>query len=481
LLAEGAIQETPIMRTSAFILAAVSVLIPLAPAFGQAEAPADRAVPAEGAAAKAAPMAKPAEAQPVSEVEARRAEELFEDGRKLFFQGDYPKAVARLAEAAAANPAKTSYKLLLAKAHRYAAQPEKAAAVLEEILAVHPEHVEAAVELAELLTPARHADRVIGILEPLLKFKHDYPVYHLLAEAHYQKENFDSARKYYEEAANLNPQSARDHYQLGNIYLAQKRFAKAATAYETAGRLGTSSGVYHFKLASVYFNLHNYLGNVTTAEVIGGTPGEIKNEWFLLDPVPGQKDRFYVAGPRSAVYQVAKAQQAGIDIFEIRFLEANIWLAARRFARADLIYKKIEEKVPKTEAGLFWFSWAQTSLGLDDYDAYLARVNKAIEVQPDVYKGMLADALVMVAVRYQQRGENDKYVEYLGRAVATNPLSASLHLTLGDAHWFAGEQSKAIEQYKLVLELEPDHRERIRLLNRIRGQEETATAARPTG
>jgi tetratricopeptide (TPR) repeat protein len=344
-------------------------------------------------------------------------------------------------------------------------------AVFEEILKSNPDHVEAGIELAELLSPAKEPDRVIAVLEPLLKYKHDYPLYHLLAEAHYQKEQFDEARKNYEEAVKFNPRSSHDHYQLGNIYLAQKRFAKAAESYETAGSLGLSSGAYHFKLASVYFNLRNFVGHVGTAEVIGGKPGEIKNDLYLIDPVPGQTDAFYVAGPRSALYQVVKAQQLGVDVFDIRFLEANTWLSARRFANAERIYAGLEEKVTKDEAGLYWFYRAQAALGLEDYDGYLARLEKAIAAEPDVYKPTLADALVTVANRYQQRGESDRYVEYLTKAVGANPLSAQLHLALGDAYWLASQREPAVQQYRLVLELEPDHGQRVRLLNRIRGQE----------
>lgn len=413
---------------------------------------------------------------PVAAPDAKQAEQFFQDGRTFFFQGKYQEAVAKLKEAVTANPEKTGYKLLLAKAHRYASQLDEAIAVLEEILKTDADHVEAGIELAELLSPQKQPDRVIAVLQPLLKFKHDYPLYHLLAEAHYQKEQFDKAREYYEEAVKLNPRSNQDQYQLGNIYLAQKHFAKAAHSYETAGDLGISTGVFHFKLASVYFNLRNYLGSVSTAEVIGGKVGDIKNNLYLLDPVPGSKVAFYVAGPHSAVYQVVKAQQLGIDIFDIQFLEANIWLSARRYANADRIYASLAEKVGPEDAGLFWFYWSQTALGLDDYDLYLERLQKAIDAEPEVYKGTLSDALVTVADRYLQRGAGERYLEYLAKAVETNPVSARLHLTLGDAYWLSAARDNAIEQYKLVLELEPDHAQRVRLLNRIRGQEDTASA-----
>ena len=408
----------------------------------------------------------------------------FQTGRTLFFQGQYAEAIDKLAAAVKAEPAKAAYKLLLAKAYVASRQKDSvdhAAAQLEAILKDNPEHVEAAVELGEILLAKGNYDRLIGLLEPLLKFKHDYPLYHMLAESYYQKEGLAKAREYFEQAVRLNPASGKDHYQLANIYLGQSNFARATDAYEKAQKLGIDSAVLHFKLASVYFNLRNYLGKVTVAQVIGGEPGQIKNDWLLLDSVPGKKDAFSVAPPASAAFQVVRAQQMGIATQQIRFLEANIWLNARRFTRADALYKSLEDKLDKADVGLFWFYWAQTALELDDYANYLARLDKAIAVEPAAYKPMLPDAYVTVARRYQQRGDNKLYIEFLAKAVAANPLSASLHLMLGDALWQLSEPVKAIEQYKLVLQLEPDHGERIRLLNRIAQHDRPPTTAPAKG
>jgi tetratricopeptide (TPR) repeat protein len=139
-----------------------------------------------------------------------------------------------------------------------------------------------------------------------------------------------------------------------------------------------------------------------------------------------------------------------------------------------------EGKLAKADLGLFWFYWSQTALGLDDFDNYLGRLAKAIEAEPDVYKSTQADAYVTVARRYQEKGDHNRYIEYLKQAVATNPISASLHLMLGEACWQASLRKQAVEQYKLVLELEPDHADRVKLLNRIREPMPAATTA-PAG
>ena len=427
--------------------------------------------------AQDAPKPDKAKPQPgvpaVSPDDVKKAQEQFEAGRKLFFQGHYKAAVAKLAEAVKTNAAKTTYKLLLAKAHRYSGSNGEAIKLLTAILKENPEHAEAGLALAELFDPIKDPDKVINTLEPLLKFKHDYPMYHLLAEAYYEKDDLEKARKYFEQATRLNPRAGGDYYRLGNIYMSQSRFARAAIAYERAGELGIDSDVYHFKLASVYFNMRNYLGRVTTAKIIGGKPGQIRDNLLIVDAVPGKKDIFYVSGPKSAAYQVVLAQDMGVKIAAIKLLEANTWLSARRYAKADALYKSLEGKLDKADHGLFWFYWAQTALGLDQFDTYIERINNAIKAEPDVYKPTLGDAYVTVANRYHQRGERKKHIEFLNKALQINPLSASLHLTLGDAHWQQGDRERAIQQYKLVLELEPNHAQRVRLLNRIRGEEDS--------
>ena len=225
-----------------------------------------------------AAAAKPTVA--VSDAEARIAEQLFQEGRKLFFQGKHLESIAKLKKAAETNRSRTGYKLLLAKAHRAVKQDAAATAVLEEIIKANADHVEAGVQLAELLDPTKKPERVIAIVEPLLRLKHTYDLYHLLAEAYYHQEDFNSARKNFEAAVKLNPRNRTDHYQLGNIYLSQKRFARAARSYQTARELGFSSGVFHFKLASVYFNLHNYLGRISTATILGGKAGEVSGDLY---------------------------------------------------------------------------------------------------------------------------------------------------------------------------------------------------------
>ena len=400
--------------------------------------------------------------------ELSEAEEQFQKGREALFQGNYQEAVELLKKAVEEDGTKIGYRLYLARAHYYAENQKEAQELLAEIIKTTPDHVEAGQLLAEIYTKQEKWEDVVSVLEPLLKYRHDYPTYHMLAEAKYNLNKYKEARKHFEEAVKLNPNSGSDYYQLGNIYLAGNAFALAAEAYQSALRLGIETPILHYKLGSAYFNLRNYFGKISVAKVKGGRPGTISEDWYLIEPVPGKKDLFHAAPKDSAVYQVAKAVADGIeDTPDIQFLTANIYLNARRYDKANEMFKNLEETIPKEDKALFYYYYAQSAFGINEYDEYLRLLDKAIEIDETTYKSALVDAYIKVADRHNQAGRLDEYIDFLARAVHESPETASLHLKLGHAYEEAQKYAKAIAQWQMTLNLEPEHPDRMELLNLI--------------
>lgn len=409
-----------------------------------------------------------AEKSNVGPPEITKAEKLFKEGREALFQGRFKPAIELLKKAVDEDKTKTSYRLHLARAYYYAENEQEAEKLLADILKETADHVEAGQLLGEIYAKQQKWQQVVDVLEPLLKFRHDYPTYHLLAEAKYNLTDYDKARNYFEEAIKLNPKSGSDHYQLGNIYLAGNFFALAAESYQSALRLGVDVPVLHYKLGSAYFNLRNCFGKISEVTIKAGKTGTISDNWYLIEPVPGKKDVFRAAPSASAVYQVAKAVADGIDeSTDIQFLFANIYLNARRYSRAYEMLKKIEAKIPKEDKALFYYYYAQSAFGIRRYDAYLVLLQKAIELDEATYASALVEAYLKVADRYNQAGRLDEYIKYLGMAVQESPETASLHLKLGHAFQENQEYDKAVAQWQMVLDLEPDHPEQMELLNLI--------------
>ena len=410
--------------------------------------------------------AEPAEAETIDPKDA--AEKLFSEGRDALFTGQYEKAIEALEKAVAADGEKTTYRLQLARAYRYAGKQDKATEHLEKIITAAPDHVEAGQLLGELYTTAKKWKDVVRVVKRLLKYRHDYPTYHMLAEAQYNLDDHENARKNYEEAVKLNPQSAADHYQLGNIYLAGNFYALAAESYQASLRLGLDSPVLRYKLGSALFNLRNYFGRVSEQTIKSGKVGTIHEGWYLIESVPGRKDVFRCAPQTSAAYQIARAMADGIeDRADIRVLQATIYLNARRWAQAYDLFTEIGPTVPEADKALFLYYHAQAAFGTDRYAKYLELLGEAIKLDPDAYKPTLVDAYLKVADQYNQSGQLAKYIEYLSLSVKESPQTASLHLKLGDAYAEAQKYPEAVSQWQMVLDLQSDHPQRMKLLNLI--------------
>ena len=442
------------------------------------KAAADKAAAEKAAAEKA--IADKAKADKAKADRIKQAEKLFTDGQEALFRGRYKQAIELLTKAVAADKTKTSYRMHLARAYHYDTQAPKAEKLLAEILKANPDHVEAGQLLGRLYTQGRQWKKVVAALEPLLKYRHDYSTYHMLAEAKYHLDDYEKARTYYHEAIKQNPKSASDHYQLGNIYLASNAFALAAGKYETAMALGVKSPVLHYKLASAYFNLRNYFGRISTVTVKSGQPSTVSGQWYLIEPVPGKKDIFRVAPTRSAIYHVAKAMATGLaDRPDIRFLRANIYLNARRYQQAYDMFKAMEKKTAKEDKALYYYYFAQSAFGAGKYDEYLERLGQAIKLDAKAYKATLVEAYRKVAEQHNQSGDLDGYIKYLGMAVGEAPKSASLHLKLGNAFEEARKYAEAVVQWRMVLDIEPDHPQRMSLLNQIGKHAPPPAAAKP--
>ena len=188
--------------------------------------------------------------------------------------------------------------------------------------------------------------------------------------------------------------------------------------------------------------------------------------------MPGKKDVFRVAPSTSAIYQIAKAiDDSDTPPIDIRMLRANTYLSARRYQPAYDFYEALEQAVvkqPKEDRALYHYYFAESALGLAKFDEYLAHLRKAIELDKPTYSSALVDAYRVVAEKYNQLGKLDKYIEFLKLAVKESPQMASLHMKLGNALEEDKAYGEAVQQWRMVLDLEPDHRDRTQLLNLIK-------------
>lgn len=395
------------------------------------------------------------------------AEIALEEGQKAFFKQDFENALKHFKIAAEKGKDDPNYLYFLGNTYLKMGRKEEARKEFEALLEKKPNHINATVALADLLYKEQDWKQVAKLLKGIVEFKHNYHIYHHLADAQYFLGDLREARKSYEEAIKLNEASASDHYQLANIFLAQLKYSRAADEYNRALDLGKKEAIVHYKLGMAYFNMRNYLGKIEKRKYLKAKPGQVLDEFFLIEAVPGETDFYYCAPKRSCGYHLKRAIDAGIDAPELRFAHANVFFHTRRYQQADKLYQSLEKEINEENKALYYYYFGQVKFRLNDFDGYLAKVKKAIELDEKVYGHTLVEAYQAVAGHYGKMEDLPRQIEHLMRCIEEEPSNATFHRSLGDAYLKQEDFAKAVEQWKLVLEINPDHPEQMTLMNLI--------------
>lgn len=270
--------------------------------------------------------------------------------------------------------------------------------------------------------------------------------------------------------------AAETYAQIGDAYLAQSKGALAADSFTRAVALGLNDPHLHVQLAKAYFALAEFLGTVTPRRLEAAKPGSIVREGYVLEPVSDRADTYYVCPPASAIYQLQAALDAGVDTVDVHLMRADVWLHTRRYDQALTAYRAAEDQVPTEDRAAYYARSAEAALGADELEEYLARVERAIELDPETYRPRLGDAYRNLAERYTQRGDLPATIQYLELAIREAPEAAELHYRLGNVYWETRRAADAAQQWRITLELCPDHPDQDRMLALIRS---TITAETP--
>jgi Tfp pilus assembly protein PilF len=241
--------------------------------------------------------------------------------------------------------------------------------------------------------------------------------------------------------------------------LALRRIGQARRHLEPAPQL-------HFRAAQAYYRSGQVLGETRVRHVPGGRAGQFVGGWLLVER-RDQPDRFLCCPPESALYSLRRALDAGLDEPGAHLLHARIWLDAGRpeiglrllESREALLLEDASSETLDTFADL-----ALAASALDDFLRY-ARLRAALD--PQRRTQILYDACLAAAERYNQRGDDAMYEALLRRALTLRPDNVGVMLRLADAVWDAGAREEAAIWYRRVLERQPVHRERSRILRRL--------------
>jgi len=414
---------------------------------------------------------RPAASQPATQaVTPAYGTSLFEAGCQKLHAGDAPAAVELLRRAVAKYPERADYALKLAEAYAAVGQPAAARRLLENLRALHPRDVPMHLALARIHA-RRHAwQAVADTLVPLEQSLETDGVL-LLGQAYRQMGNHSRAtatiRRGLERFENDEPlwlalidtALERESYTL-----AQRRISAATR------RIGPSPQL-HFRAAQAYFQLGQALGPTAVRDVPGGRAGQFCGRWLLTEK-RAEPHRFLCCPENSALYQLRRALDAGLDEPRAHLLHALIWQRAGRPTIGFAVLKSREavllESADPGTAAVF----ARLALDADALSDFLRYARLRAQRQPEQRDRIMAEAYLAVAERYSERGDNALYAAYLRRALELRLDDVKLMLRLADADWAAERHHDAVLGYRRVLERDPRPAERTRILERLAAWQE---------
>lgn len=122
--------------------------------------------------------------------------------------------------------------------------------------------------------------------------------------------------------------------------------------------------------------------------------------------------------------------------------------------------------LPHPEEGVLE-AYSDLALEAGALSDYLRYERLRADRQPQRRTAILFAACLTAAERYSQRGEETLYIQWLHRARQARPDDLEVLLRLADAEWAAGRFESASPVYRRLLQLEPDHPQRGRILGRL--------------
>lgn len=251
-----------------------------------------------------------------------------------------------------------------------------------------------------------------------------------------------------------------------DLTLRQKQYGLALRQIAQAPRDAESAPDLDYRAAEAYHRMGSGLGKTRLVRLSGARPGRFVSEGLLLER-RGAADTFLCCPPESAMYCLRRALDGGCDDPLAHCLHARLWIEAGRRNVAFAIVKNHETRWLESRNSELIGAMVEIALECDRLEDALRYARFRAALSPDEREDILFNAFIAAARRYNLRGEPELWRELLARAQNLRPNEVNLMLQLADACWETGVRDQAALWYRRVLEREPAHADRLRILERL--------------
>lgn len=255
--------------------------------------------------------------------------------------------------------------------------------------------------------------------------------YSLLGDIYFEINDYEKSAVSYENASDLNPWSFKDFFKLGKVNQIMKKFRDAVAAYTRACQLKPNHLEANIGAAQSYYGLADY---------------------------------------DNALEYGRRAENIDADVSEIQKLFGDIYLSKKQYEQAISAYRRALEL--DSDNPQIMNSLAILYLNTDRNQAAKELLRAVVLLQPEN-----GDAYRYLGYCFLRLKNIDESIDSYGKAIQINAEDWDARRQLGVAYIFKGKRpdgfveealkKKAIEQWRMSLAIEPDQRNRRKLLSLI--------------
>ena len=298
--------------------------------------------------------------------------------------------------------------------------------------------------------------------------------YNLLGIAYSSEKDYDNALKALQQALTLDPNSTRTHNNLGNLYVSQEKFDLAENELGKVLRVDPTNREANYNLGLVLMARHSPAAAILQLQRV--RPADVATRFNLV--------RAYLQAGRTAEgLTMARALSAqNKDDVQLHFTLGALLGAEKQYSAGQLELERANALQPETFEILF--SLGQAYLRGGDYTKAEVVLNRALKLNPESAATLASlaqvdsglnrpvDALDLLARAHKLAPEDTNIILLLARlsmaqsyfedatpllesGLKIAPKRADLHAALGESYFMTDRVEKAIEEFKVLVDLNP--------------------------
>jgi tetratricopeptide (TPR) repeat protein len=332
-------------------------------------------------------------------------------------------------------------------------------------------------EAEGLLREGRVSDAKSKIGEELQRNPANPEAYDLLGVAYVNEKDFPGALEAFQHALQLAPNSTRTRNSIANIYVAQGKLDLAEQEFRNVLRVEPANRDANYNLGLVLLAKDAPAKAIIYFQRV--RPANRESKFNLT--------RAYLLAGRSAegLKSAAELSNENKDDVQLHFTLGVLLASQKQYRAAQLELEKANALQPETFEILH--NLGQTYLRGGEYPKAELALNRALKLKQDSPETLYllaqvyadekkpVDALEMLVRAHKLAPQNTDVIFLLARVSMTQnyfedaipllesglqiaPKRADLHAALGESYFMSGKTEKAIDEFKMLVALDPSAR-----------------------